>query len=137
MNEKVTKLSFLTLFLFWLINSLTILLTSLLVPDMLVIGNAFVTMREAIILGGLILALGAVVLELSLMRVKIHIGKHSGWGLIFLVYNIIAIWTMGRFAKETGIGVANLFVVLLLGVTITLLEWGVWLVIRDKLARLS
>lgn len=134
MSDVPLKIRIVGLLLFWLVNSVAFLVISTLIPGQLVVGNVSLSPTTAAFLSGLLLAVAVMLVEPALNTLKIKVAKQASWGLIYLVVNAEVIWAMGRLADFTGIGLASFWVAILLGVVVTLLQWGVWLGLKDRVS---
>lgn len=134
MSDKPLKTRIVGLLLFWLVNSISFLVVRSLVPDLLVVGNVSLSPTTAAFLSGLLLAVAVMLVEPILKVLKIEVNKQSSWGLIYLVVNAEVIWAMGRLADFTGIGLASFWIAILLGIVVTVLQWVVWLAVKDRVS---
>lgn len=134
MTDKPTKTKAVTLLFFWLINSLVFLVVRSFVPDLLVIGNAFMSATTAAFMSGLLLAVAVMLVEPVFNVFKIKVNKESRWWLIYLFVNTEVIWLLGRLADFSGIGLASFWVAIILGIIVTPLQWKTWLGVEDRIS---
>ena len=78
----------------------------------------------AVISGFVLVALMTVVapaMDRSGYKVKSQLGQ----AVIYLVFNLVVLWVLKRFALVLGLGISSLMYVVILGVALTLVQWGV------------
>lgn len=119
-NQKL--ISFFSL---WIANSLVFLIASLIFVGNVVLGNDKVSTPMAAVIAGFVLTTLMLVVEPAVGKSGYKVTNKNVWGLIYLVYNIAALWILKRFALVLGLGISSLVWVAVIGVVLTLVQWGV------------
>lgn len=109
----------------WIANSAVLLLSSVIFSGNVVLGNDRVSIPMAAVLNGLIVTGGMYAVGPLLKRVNFKVKDEKILGVIYLGANVIVVWIVKRFALVLGLGVASVFFVLMVGVFLTLAQWGV------------
>ena len=122
---------------FWVANSLSLIVLSMIVKNSVVLGNSKVSMLEAAILSGLILTVvGGVVdqfvrksgmvesLVTTFKSAGMKMKAESIWGMVYLVVNIILVWVIKKFALIVGLGVSDILFTLIVAVVLTGAQWA-------------
>lgn len=108
------------------VNALLLYLASVLYPRNIVLGNNVLAPYLAVIITAVLLS---VVLSFTLpvARVlKIKEKNELGMSLSYTVANIIGLWLLARMAVFTGFGVSSYVVVVILGLILSAVQYGVW-----------
>lgn len=119
-NQKL--ISFFSL---WIANSLVFLVASLVLVGNVVLGNDKVSTPMAAVIAGFVLTTLMLVVEPAVKKSGYKVTNQNIWGLIYLVYNVGALWILKRFALVLGLGISSLVWVAVIGVVLTLVQWGV------------
>lgn len=119
-NQKL--ISFFSL---WIANSLVLLVASLIFVGNVVLGNDKVSTPMAAVIAGFVLTALMLVVEPAVGKSGYKVTNQNVWGLIYLVYNVAALWILKRFALVLGLGISSLVWVAIIGVVLTLVQWGV------------
>lgn len=109
---------------FWLVNTLIIILASLIFTDNIVLGNDKVSMWQAAMISAFILAAASLGVGPLVKTSGFKIKNENAWAGIFFALNTIVLWVLKRFALLLGLGIAGVFWVLILAALITLGYWG-------------
>ena len=125
---------------YWVATTIGILVGSWIFKGNIVLGNDKLTAgHSAIFLGLVITVLGALV-PIVLAKLGVKTGSNSSskvdvfgvkmsgenyLGLIYFAANFVFIWVLKRFALQLGMGVSNVFYVVVLAILITLGQWVV------------
>ncbi len=119
-NQKL--ISFFSL---WIANSLVFLVASLILTGNVVLGNDKVSMPMAAVIAGFVLTTLMLVVEPVVKKSGYKVTNQNIWGLIYLVYNVAALWLLKKFALVLGLGISSLVWVVVIAVVLTLVQWGV------------
>ncbi len=109
----------------WLVTALTLLVSSLVFVGAVVLGNDKVSTPMAAVLAGFIITLLALLVDPAISKSGFA-SKNKNLRLVtYLVANVIILWIVKRFALILGLGISSLVYVAILGVVLTLVQWGV------------
>lgn len=112
-------------FSLWIANSLVFLVASLVLVGNVVLGNDKVSTPMAAVIAGFVLTTLMQLVEPAVGKSGYKVTNQNIWGLIYLVYNVGALWLLKRFALVLGLGISSLVWVVVIGVVLTLVQWGV------------
>lgn len=130
MNKKGFSANFLITLV--LGNGIVLLFASMLFPVSVVLGNALVpgllAMAITAVLLTIIFMLVPMVLEMMKLKIKSSIQMNLAYGLV----NIIAVWTLAKFAHYLGFGISSFWVATILGVFLTLGQYLLWISLAKK-----
>ncbi|OGD95196.1 hypothetical protein A3F02_01800 [Candidatus Curtissbacteria bacterium RIFCSPHIGHO2_12_FULL_38_9b] len=121
MNQK----QILNFLIFWVVNTILLLLLSAILGNNLVLGNDKLSSSHAAIVSGLILAAIIYILPPAVEKSGQKIKNENIWPIIFFSANAVVIWIIKRFALITGLGLSSIFWVLIVALVITAAELGV------------
>ena len=116
----------------WLVNAAVIYLASLFYSQDVVLGNAFLPNWIALILVSLILTLILTQVKPVTVALKIKSKSKITIGIISLAVNIVVLWLLARLAIYTGFGVSSVFAVLILGIVLEIVQYGVMRILSGK-----
>lgn len=122
---------------FWVVNTVVLLVSSFIFGGNVVLGNDKVSMPMAAVISGLIITLAGLAvdplvkrwglvenLKSTLKATGLKMKDDALWGIIYLVFNIIVVWIIKRFALLIGLGVASIMYVFIVGILLTVAQWG-------------
>lgn len=112
-------------FAFWIANSLVFFAASLIFVGKVVLGNDKVSMPMAAVIAGFVLTVLLTLVAPIVDRTGYKPRNQQALGLVYLVANLVIIWVIKRFALFLGLGVSSIVYVVILGVVLTLVQWGV------------
>lgn len=117
-----------------IVNAVILYIASLFFPAYVVIGNEFMESWIALIFTAflltVIIALTKPVMRIAKLKVKGDIAINISYGIT----NIVGLWVLARFAKFVGFGVSSFIIVVVLGVSLTLVQYVVWKMLVGKKA---
>ena len=87
------------------------------------LGNTFLRGSIAAFLSGLILTGLYYQVPKIVKQTKFKVEKENHWFLAFLISNAVVLYIIKAFAFITGVGFANIFLVLIVAAFVTLVEW--------------
>lgn len=119
-------------FIFWVINSALFYALPFVLGESVVTGNARLAPFMASIISGFLLSLAISVVQPAFESLKIRIKTEWHWALIFLVVNILSVWIIARYADLTGVGVANVWAAVAVGIIANIVQWAVWKFVDTK-----
>jgi len=121
----VSNQKLINFFAFWIANSLVFLAASLILVGKVVLGNDKVSVPMAAVIAGFVLTVLMLVVEPAVKKSGYKVTNQNVWGLIYLVFNVAALWLIKKFALVLGLGISSLVYVAIIGVVLTLVQWGV------------
>jgi|SRR3989338_3010605 len=116
---------------FWLLNSLVFYFAPFILVGLVVTGNVRLTSFMASIISGFLLTLADAFTQPALTHLNIKLKDEWQWTLIYLFINVIGIWVIARYADLTGVGIANAWMVVLLGIIVSCTQWASWKFVAD------
>lgn len=122
---KTDKNSAKSLISLWLVNLLVIYFASLFYSQDIVLGNAVLPNWIALVIVSLILTLILAQVKPVIIALKLKSTNKLTRGIISGVVNIVVLWLLARMAIYTGFGVSSVFVVLILGIVLEIVQYGV------------
>ncbi len=116
-NPGLTLLT--TLYLFFFVNSVVILLTNYFFPSHIVLGTSHISKTWAVIHSMSTLAFinaFAIPFARELERIKGRPLAHKEWVIKYFALNFISLWVIARLAEQLGLGLSSWLVVFALAV---------------------
>lgn len=104
----------------WVVNSLLLLLISLILKNGIVLGNDKITASLSSVFCGLFLTLTPFIAHIILEKYKYKIKDRRIESVFLIMVNCVVIWVIKRFALTTGLGISNILLVGFLAVIVTL-----------------
>jgi len=114
------------------VNSVVVYLASMFFPDSVVLGTSTIPPLLAAVIGGVLLTLVGSFIDALVRQSNIKVPDERVWGAIYGVINIVSVWLIARGAVYTGMGITSLWVAVVLGVVLTLVQWGIWKMMLGK-----
>lgn len=115
-----------------LVNAIVLYVGSMLFPTDIVVGNSTWSPLFAALVTGVILSGVMALPEPILKSLKLKIKNEMYWALLYLVFNILGLWVLARLANYSGFGVSSYIVVIVLGLIMNMLQYGVWKMLDGK-----
>lgn len=112
-------------FSLWIASSVVFLAASMALAGHVVLGNDKVSTPMAAVISGFVLVALMTVVAPAMDRSGYKIKSQMGQAVIYLVFNLVVLWVLKRFALVLGLGISSLMYVVILGVVLTLVQWGV------------
>lgn len=110
----------------WLVNSLVVYLASYFYPVDFVLGTYMLTpVFAALLTGFLIAGTGRLAKAVFAKRVSKWLKGRFGMFVFYFLVNSIAVWLFARLAPVTGFGITAFYWAFVLGLTLSLIQWGV------------
>lgn len=109
---------------FWVVNTVVLLVASVIFSGNVVLGNSRVSTPMAAIISGLIIT-GLNYLVQPLVAKSGFRVKGNLMAGVYLVANIVFVWIIKRFALTLGLGVFNILYTVLVGILLTAGQWAV------------
>lgn len=104
---------------YWVVSSLLLLILATLFAGNIVLGNAKLSRPLAGVLSGLILTALLYAVPAAIAKASFKIKNKNAWPVIFFVSNIIVIWLIKKIALTSGLGISNIFWVIIAALIIT------------------
>ena len=114
------------------VNAIVLYVGSMLFPTDLVLGNNILSPVLAALVTGTILSAVMALLEPILKSLKLKIKNEMHLALVYLVFNILGLWVLAKLANYSGFGVTSYIVVIILGLVLNTLQYGVWKMLDGK-----
>lgn len=115
-----------------LVNAIVLYVGSILFPAQIVLGNYTLPPILAALATGVLLT-GVMALTESIIKYfKLKIKKEMHFAMVYLAGNILGLWVLARLANYTGFGVSSYVVVIILGLLLNTLQYGVWKMFMGK-----
>ena len=114
------------------VNAIVLYVGSMLFPTDLVLGNNILSPILAALVTGAILSAVMALPEPILKSLKLKIKNEMHLALVYLVFNILGLWVLAKLANYSGFGVSSYMVVVVLGLVLNTLQYGVWKMLDSK-----
>lgn len=118
---------------YWVVNAVVLLVAAAIFSGNVVLGNKDISAPLAAVLVAVVITVLTYLVEpvvaKSGMRQNLKsltIKDEYSNGLIYLGANVVIVWVVKWFASTLGLGVANIFYVVLVGILLTLGQWAVF-----------
>lgn len=118
---------------YWVVSAVALLVATAIFRGNVVLGNKDISAPLAAVLVGLVINILLYLVEPLVVKSGIRqslkslkLKKEHLDGLIYLGANVVIIWVLKWFASILGLGVSNIFYVVLVGVMLTLGQWAVF-----------
>lgn len=118
-NEHVKFLAY------WVANSIFILILSTILPGNIVLGANKISPPLAGVVAGFLLAALLYAIPKVVDKLGLKIKDKRAWPALFFGGNVVLIWIIKRFSEIFGLGISNIFYVLIAAFVITAVEWAV------------
>ena len=109
---------------FWVVNTVVLLLASVIFSGNVVLGNSRVSTPIAAILSGLIITGLNYLVQPLVAKSGLKV-KGNAMAGVYLAANIVFVWIIKRFALLLGLGVVNILYTILVGILLTVGQWAV------------
>ncbi|MBI2598625.1 hypothetical protein HYW40_00140 [Candidatus Curtissbacteria bacterium] len=119
-NEKL-----ISFFGFWLANALAVLAAALVFKGNIVLGTDKVSMPMAAVIAGFTVTVLTTLVAPAVDRTGYKVKDKRLWVVIYLLANLLILWIIKRFALVLGLGISGIIYVVILGVILTAVQWGV------------
>jgi len=106
-------------FVFWIINSVTIVVANVIFPTLIVLGTANISFWWAVLhsMGKLALIRILAVPAIEYFQEKQgRAANRSSWKFELLAVNFVGLWVVSRFPEQFGLGLSSWWVALMLAV---------------------
>ena len=115
-----------------LVNVIVLYVAALFYPAAVVLGNANLSNWLAAILTALILTTVLYAVKPVLKTVNLKVKGDLSVNITYLVTNMVGLWVLGRLANYVGFGVSSFVVVIVLGITLSIVQFAVWKALGSK-----
>lgn len=109
---------------FWVVNTLVLLVSSLIFSGNVVLGNSNLSVAHAAIVCGLIITVFGYLVPTVVKKTGYSIKNENIWGAIYFGANAVIVWVIKRFALILGFGVSSILFVVLVAVLLTVAQWA-------------
>ncbi len=121
---------------FWMVvgvvNAIVLYTSSLFFPTYVVIGNEFIEKWMAIILTAFLLTVCVAFTKPVMKAAKLKVKGDLAINITYGIANIVGLWIIARLAKFVGFGISSFWVVIALGVLLTLIQYAVWKILAGR-----
>ncbi|OGG27360.1 hypothetical protein A2960_00135 [Candidatus Gottesmanbacteria bacterium RIFCSPLOWO2_01_FULL_39_12b] len=118
--------------LIFLLNGILIYLGSVILPDLIVLGNAFLPNWLGAAVTSLLLTAILSQVEPVIKALNLKISNDLFLGVVYGGVNIVGLWILARIAEWSGFGIASVYVAVVLGIVLDLAQYGSWLKFGKK-----
>lgn len=115
-----------------LLNAVILFVGSILFPTNIVLGNYTLPPVLAALATGVLLTGVMALTESAIKYFKLKIKKEMQLAMVYLVGNILGLWVLARLANYSGFGVSSYVVVIILGLLLNTMQYGVWKMFMGK-----
>ena len=113
-------------------NAIVLMISSILLPDLIVFGNAYLSSLPAVFIVSLLLTFTLMLVPKVLKSIKMKVKSAICINLIYCFVNILAIWILARFANFFGFGISSYIAAIFMGAVITTIQYLFWLRLGKK-----
>lgn len=114
------------------INAIALYLSSIIFPRYIVFGNEFIEGWLAVILTAILLTVIIGMTKPVMKAAKLKVKGDFAINITYGITNIVGIWILARLAKFIGFGISSFWVVIALGVLLTLIQYAVWEILAGR-----
>ncbi len=114
------------------VNAVVLYVGSMFFPSDIVLGNSNLSPILAAFVTGLLLSAIIGLPEPIMKASNVKIKNEMHLALVYLVFNILGLWVLARLANYVGFGVTSYIVVIVLGLILNMLQYGVWKMLDGK-----
>mgnify|MGYP001609295389 CR=1 FL=1 len=107
-------------------NAFVLYISSMLFPTNIVLGNNSLTPILAAVLTGFILSAVMALPEPTMKAIGLKTKNEMHLAFVYLVFNVVGLWVLGRIANYVGFGVSSFVVVFVLGFVLNFVQYFVW-----------
>lgn len=115
---------------FWLLtyaaNAIILYVAGLLYPQAVVLGNAIVESWTALLVNALLVTVALMMVVPVLNKFQLKLGNTFYMGLIFGIVNVAALWLLSRGANWTGLGLSSVWIAIILGIVLNIVQFIIW-----------
>ncbi len=121
---------------FWVaigvVNAVLLYTASLFFPAYVVLGNEYMESWIAVILTGFLLTVCVALTKPVMKAAKLKVKGDIAINITYTIANIVGLWILARLAQFVGFGVSSFLVVIVLGISLTLIQYAVWKMLAGK-----
>lgn len=115
-----------------IVNAVVLYAGSIFFPTDIVLGNSILSPILAALVTGVLLSAIMGLPEPIIKALNVKIKNEMHLALVYLVFNILGLWILARLANYSGFGVSSYIVVIVLGLILNMLQYGVWKMLDGK-----
>ena len=122
MNMDQTKLiKFLAT---WVVNSILLVVISQIFSGLVVLGNAVLSKGIAAVFSGFLITIVFFLVPVAVEKSEAKIKDFRLWLILDFMALVIGTWVVKRLSVLTGLGIANILLVLVVALLVTLFDFG-------------
>lgn len=114
------------------VNAIALYLANMFFPTYIVLGNSTLSPLLATVITGFLLSAFMGLPEPVMKVVGLKSKNEITLAFVYLVFNVVGLWVLGRLANYIGFGVSSFVVVIVLGFVLNLVQYAVWKVVSKK-----
>lgn len=115
-----------------LVNAIALYVASLVVPAAVVLGNANLSNWMAVVITSALLTALLWLVKPVMKTAKLKVKSDLAINMTYLVTNVVGLWVLARLANYSGFGVSSYMMVVVLGLVLNTLQYGVWKMLDGK-----
>lgn len=108
----------------WVVNSILLVVISQIFNGSVVLGNAVLSKGLAAVFSGFLITLVFFLVPVAVEKSEAKIKDFRLWLILDFVSLIIGVWIVKRMSVLTGLGIANILLVLVVAILVTLFDFG-------------
>lgn len=108
----------------WVINSVLLVVITQILSGSVVLGNAVLSKGLAAVFSGFLITVVFFLVPVAVERSEMKIKDFRLWLILDFGALVIGIWVVKRLSVLTGLGIANILLVLVIAIVVTLLDFG-------------
>lgn len=116
-------------------NALVLYIASMILPAMVVLGNAGLSNFMAAILTAILLTILLYLVKPILKVANVKVKGNMAINVTYGAANIVGLWVLAKMAVYTGFGITGFAVAITLGIILSVVQFGVWKMIGEKQAK--
>lgn len=114
------------------VNAIALYLANMFFPTYIVLGNNSLSPLLATVITGFLLSAIMALPEPVMKAVGLKTKNELYYALVYLIFNIVGLWILGRLANFIGFGISSFVVVIVLGFILNLIQYFVWKIVSKK-----
>lgn len=109
----------------WLSSSLALLIAAVAFGENVVLGNRFAAQSLAVLIAGLLLSFSSLFNPYLIQKLRLSIKDERLILGLQIIITTGVLWFVKRLAFVSGVGISNVFWVIITAVLVVLMQWGV------------
>lgn len=109
-----------------LVTLITLSLSSILLPQTMVLGNNRIPSFLALVLNSVLLTVLLVLVPIISKKFRLKLKSATSMNFTYGTVNIVGLWVLSKLANIFGFGIASFWVAIMLGSFITIVQFFLW-----------